>query len=210
MKFYPDILTKKQKEVLMEMKFLKEKKIHLGGGTAIALQLGHRTSIDFDFYSSEDFEPLVMFKIFNENMKSKMIQSAKGTLIMEISGIIVSLFLYKYPLIRPIIQYKYVNLLSLEDLSAMKIIAIIQRGKKRDFIDLYFLIKKFGLSKILKFTKKKYGNIFHPYLALQALVFFDDAEKEPEIIRHRMKEKVEWTTIKCFITTEIKKLKNEI
>ena len=115
MKFYPDILTKKQKEVLMEMKFLKEKKIHLGGGTAIALQLGHRTSIDFDFYSSEDFEPLVMFKIFNENMKSKMIQSAKGTLIMEISGIIVSLFLYKYPLIRPIIQYKYVNLLSLED-----------------------------------------------------------------------------------------------
>jgi hypothetical protein len=79
-------------------------------------------------------------------------------------------------MIRPFFHTKHLLLLSLEDISAMKLIAIIQRGERRDFIDIYFLIQRFGLENIFSYSEEKYPGIFNPYLALQALTYFEEAE----------------------------------
>lgn len=78
----------------------------------------------------------------------------------------------------------------------MKIVAIVQRGTRRDFIDIYFSIKKFGLKRILAFAEEKYEKLFNKYLALQALVYFVDADKEKEEKRDKLSTDISWDKIK--------------
>ena len=91
----------------------------------------------------------------------------------------------------------------------MKIIAIIQRGMARDFVDIYYLIEKFGLKKILGFARKKYKN-FNQYLALQALVYFGDADKDPNVRKLKMRQEVYWKDIKDFIRAKVRELRKEL
>ena len=95
---------------------------------------------------------------------------------------------------------------SLEDIAAMKIIAISQRGRKRDFVDIYFLIKKFGLKQILEFAQKKFPE-FDIYCALRGLIYFEDANKDREVIT---KPKVRWKEIKKFLIKEIEKMAKKL
>ena len=84
---------------------------------------------------------------------------------------------------------------SLEDIAAMKLVAIIQRGTRRDYFDLYVLLERFGLKKLLAMARKKYRG-FNEYIALQALVYFDDAERDPEERRLRPFAKTSWEAVK--------------
>lgn len=175
-----DILSKKQRDILPHLDFLKERRIYLAGGTALALQIGHRKSIDFDFYTLHEFELDEMVRKFRQSFKTiSVVQMSSGTLIVDVEGVQVSVFSYDYRVIRPFIDSTHLLLISLEDISAMKIIAVIQRGEKRDFIDTYFLIQRFGLEHIFSYCEEKYAGIFNPYLALQALTYFEDAEASP-------------------------------
>ncbi len=151
----------------------------MAGGTGIALQIKHRTSIDFDFYIPKEFDAAKIYRQFQEQKPKKILLDtmAKDTLLLELNDIGISLFTYPYPLLKILTESDYFNLASLEDIAAMKMIAIIQRGIRRDFVDLYFLIEKVGLEKIFRFAKKKYPG-FNEYLALQALACFGDAEVE--------------------------------
>jgi hypothetical protein len=88
----------------------------------------------------------------------------------------------------------------------MKILAISQRGKKRDFIDMYFLMKEFGLRQIMEFIKEKYP-MFNIYTGLQGLTYFKDADEDPEKGRIKLLEKVRWNEIKKFIIREVNKFK---
>jgi len=201
------VLNKKQAELLKKLSFLKEYGFYLAGGTALALQIAHRTSLDFDFYTPQKFDPQKIKKEFDKRFKNvKEIYLSEDTLILNVEGTIVSCFWFPYKLIRPCQDFKEVSLASLEDIGAMKMIAISQRGKRRDFIDLYFLLKKFGLRKIIEFVKKKYPN-FNIYVGLQGLLYFEDAEKDPEKERFRLLKKVKWSEIKKFIIEEVKKFK---
>jgi hypothetical protein len=174
---YYDILSNKQREILPCLGFLKERQIYLAGGTGLALQIGHRSSIDFDFYDKTEFELDTILRQFRQFFKKlSVIQMSNGTLIVDVEGIQVSVFYYDYKVIRPVFHTKHLLLLSLEDISAMKLIAIIQRGERRDFIDIYYLIQRFGLEKIFSYSEEKYPGIFNPYLALQALTYFEEAE----------------------------------
>ena len=177
---YYDILSNKQREILPCLGFLKERQIYLAGGTALALQIGHRSSIDFDFYDKTEFELDTILRQFRQFFKNlSVIQMSNGTLIVDVEGIQVSLFYYDYKVIRPFLHTKHLLLLSLEDISAMKLIAIIQRGERRDFIDIYYLIQRFGLEKVFSYSEEKYPGIFNLYLALQALTYFEEAEDAP-------------------------------
>jgi len=89
----------------------------------------------------------------------------------------------------------------------MKIIAISLRGKRRDFIDIYFLIREFGLKKIIEFIKEKYP-MFNIYVGLQGLVYFKDADEDPEKGRFRLLKEVEWEGVKDYILKETNKIKN--
>ncbi len=190
-------LGQKRLNILKELKFLKDYRFYLTGGTALALQLGHRISLDFDFYTKEEFDPETLLQNFQKHFKNvQLIRKVKNTLILSIDNIEVSLFSYPYPLISPLVKIPEVNLASMEDICAMKIVAIIQRGTQRDFIDIYFLIRNFGLERIFTLAQEKYKGLFNKYLALQSLTYFIDADKEKEEQRTKTSTGISWDKIK--------------
>jgi len=203
---FEQVLTKKAKSnlaLLGSSRLLKD--AYLGGGTAVALQLGHRISIDFDFFTTKDFIPKVFSAKLSKLGAFKEEQADKGTVLGEFRGIRFSLFVYKYPLLVPALKYLSLNIADIRDIAAMKIDAIATRGLKRDFIDLYFICKSgYKLVEILKFYDKKYRNLASNLIHIQkSLVFFDDAESDamPKMIKS-----VNWEEIKEYFEREVKKL----
>ena len=208
MKIFWEVLTVDQQEILPRLLFLKEQKFYLAGGTALALQIKHRTSADFDFYTEKEFNPAGIYEQFQKQKNRKILLSSiteKNTLILELNDINISLFTYPYPLVRNLVKSRYFNLASLEDIAAMKMIAIIQRGAKRDFIDFYFLIKKIGLEKIFGYAREKYPG-FNEYLALQSFTYFNDAEIESNDRNIELFEAFNWKDAKKFFIAEAEKI----
>ncbi len=204
------ILGKKYLSILPKLAFLKERGFYLAGGTALALQIKHRISVDFDFYIPQGFNSEEILYNFQKQCKVvTLIQIIENTLIAKIEGIEISLFTYPYKLLKKPIETEYLNLASIEDIAAMKLIAIIQRGIRRDFIDLYFLIKLLGLKKIIQYTEEKYPP-FNKYLCLQALTYFGDAEKVSIERKLTLFESITWDKIKSFITEQVREIKKTL
>ncbi len=174
---YTNILTEKQLGVLKKIKSLPEES-YLAGGTALALQLGHRTSLDYDFYTKNHFDTELILKDFQQDLVDLRIDRvANDTLIFTSEGISVSIFYYPYELIGNLVQFKEIKLASIKDIAAMKMIAISMRGKRRDFIDVYYLLQKYNLKELIEFTIKKYPS-YQPMVILKGLIYFQDAEDE--------------------------------
>ena len=178
MKFYPSILNQEELFLLKNLDSLKKSKFYLAGGTALALQLGHRTSIDLDFYSFKKFPIEQIIHILTTNLpKIKIIGAAEGTIFGKFKKTEFSLFYYPYKLLKTPIPFKKTLLASIEDIAAMKVAAVIQRGTKRDFIDIYYLLEKYPLKKLISLTLKKYPG-YQEQLILRALIYFKEAEKK--------------------------------
>ena len=153
---------------------------YLAGGTALALQLGHRKSIDLDFFSQKYPSQEQLIQALNR-YQPVIAQRATGTLDVFIDEVKVSFFDYKYPLLKTTILFKQIELASTLDIACMKIAAISQRGTKKDFVDLYVLLQKYTLGEILDAFEKKYKGVGYQKLhILKSLVYFDDAENDPE------------------------------
>jgi hypothetical protein len=203
-----EILSRAQARLLPNLVGLKSRGFYLAGGTALALHLGHRSSVDFDFYSSEPFEPELLLSEINRRVtETTQIQVKENTLILECDKVQVSAFYYPYRMLKPLEDSGDILLASVEDIAAMKVIAIIQRGRRRDFIDIFYLIDKLGLKKLLALAERKYPD-FNLYLALQALTYFEDAERENEA--RAIRTRVPWKTVKNSITAEVKRLKGRL
>jgi len=204
------ILSQKQNEVLERLKKsvisnkLFPNLFYLAGGTGLALMLAHRKSDDFDFFSKEKFSTEKLLEIIIESFgEDKVILSEikDDTLIIFLTNIQVAFFQYNYPLLKPLIKKNSLNIASIEDISAMKVIAIIQRGTKKDFIDLWAIIRQteYSLKDIFSFCKEKYDSAFSESIALKALTYFKDAEEEETL--EGIKYKFPWDDIKKdFIT----------
>lgn len=204
------VLDRRRIGLLKKLGFLKKHGFYLAGGTALALQIKHRTSLDFDFYTEKEFDPRKLREKFDEEFEEvREIHIAEDTLGLEVDGIGISFFRYPYPLVKPLQKIESAYLASLEDIAAMKIIAISQKGKRRDFIDIYFLIKDFGLRKIIDLTRKKYP-MFNIYVGLQGLVYFKDADEDLEEGRFRLLREVNWEEIKNHILKEVNKIRNSL
>ena len=175
---YEEILNPKQKELLQKFEFLKDSNYYLAGGTALALQLGHRTSVDFDFYSPEPFDQNKLLEQFEQLFPKVLVQEiSNGTLLMDIEGVNISFFLYKYLAIVNLVPYGFIKLSGVEDIAAMKIIAIVQRGTMRDFVDLYYLLKRYSLEQIIGFTIKKFTS-YNIEVVLRAITYFKEADEQ--------------------------------
>lgn len=187
------------------------KDAYLAGGTACALQLGHRISLDLDFFTEKEFDTEVILQQLEKLPHFKLDETAKWTILGSFPKVKFSYFYYRYPLIKKTSSFSQINIASLEDIAAMKIDAICSRGTKRDFIDLYFLAKKFSLEKIFKFYDQKYGklsnNIIH---IMRSLDYFADAHlQDPP----KMLIPVSWEEVKKFFqkeTIRLAKLKLKI
>lgn len=214
MDFYLNTLNRERKEVFKKLKFIKRYDWYLAGGTGLALQIGHRTSIDFDFYTSKELKPKTILaefeKIFHNEIE--IIVSERNTLIINIGRVQISCFVYHYPLIYPLLNIENINTASIKDIAAMKMIAISQRGTKRDFIDMHYLLKRFTLPEIFDFTLKKYPK-FNIYHALRSLVFFNDAEKEDKTRKGKIRifdPYFSWSKIKSYLIQQVKTYQKSI
>lgn len=175
---FSNVLTNSQLGVIKKIHSSLPRDAYMAGGTALALQLGHRTSLDFDFYTKEHFETERILAGIQSNFAQVKVENvAKDTLILGLDDVSFSLFYYPYSLIKPLVKFEGIYIASIEDIAAMKMIAISMRGKRRDFIDAFYLLKRFSLDEIIRLTLKKYPN-YQPLVILKGLIFFADAEDE--------------------------------
>lgn len=196
---FPQILTQNQIKLIGEVNFLKFPPYYLSGGTALALQIGHRTSLDFDFNSQNKFDSKSLFP------HAKTISRSGDTLQVEINGVNLSVFYYPYNLIDDLVDFKGIKLAGLKDIAAMKIIAIIQRARQRDFIDIYYLIQKLGLNSVIESVYKKYPwYAENNQIIFHALTYFEDADADSEANRIKVFDPlITWNKVKIYLKQEI-------
>ena len=153
---------------------------YLAGGTALALQLGHRVSVDFDFFTTDDFTPRIISQELSKLGQFKEIQADKGSVFGDFKGVKFSLFTYQYPIVFPLLKYLDLRIADIRDIAAMKIDAISSRGLKRDFVDMFFICQSgHSLNDVMGFYQKKYGKLAFNFIHIQkSLVFFGDADPE--------------------------------
>lgn len=181
---------------------------YLAGGTGLALRLGHRISLDLNLFSGDCLldhsDRLAVKKVLETSGKVEILDEKDGTCHFRLDSTAVSLFHYPYKLLKPPTKWAGLKIASIEDISAMKLSAVISRGSKKDFIDLFFICRSHKITDIFKWAGRKFTG--HPNFAMQAakaLVYFEDAEKEP---MPRMLKPAAWTGIKDFFEKEIPKL----
>ena len=199
-------VTKKAFLRCVEMPFFSSKKWYLAGGTALALHAGHRQSVDLDFFTVE--------KSFDEKRIEEELSAAGdwktssmdyGTVYGEFGGAKMSLI--AYPFFRPSEPFSrvgHVDIVVPPDIAVMKIVAISQRGKKRDFVDLYWMcLHTQSLRESIDRTLKQYTVRQNPTHLLKSLVFFEDAENDPML---ELFFKADWRTVKSYFRREVPKI----
>jgi predicted nucleotidyltransferase component of viral defense system len=152
---------------------------YLAGGTCLALLIGHRRSIDFDFFIPADFDTSAVVNKLTYLGSYKRDNEEKNTINGSLDGVRISFFGYRYNIIDDFRNHNNIRLAGLKDIAAMKIEAIAGRGSKKDFIDIYFLLQRYTLNEIFEFHTLKYGTgLSNRYHHLKSLVYFTDADTE--------------------------------
>lgn len=179
-------------------------KAYLAGGTALALQIGHRISVDLDFFTPEKFDERVLASRLRNIDGFSLEQTAPLTILGKIGETKMSLFNYPYKLVEETISFEGINLASKKDIAAMKIHALESRGVKRDFVDLFFLAKELSLEEMIEFYDQKYNCLEdHLYSILKSLSYFEDSERNE---LPSMLVSVSWDEIKKFFIKENRRL----
>jgi predicted nucleotidyltransferase component of viral defense system len=176
---------------------MTQRQFYLGGGTALALYLGHRHSIDLDWFTQERIaDPLRLAQdLRDEGVSFITGRIERGTLHGSVSGVRVSLLEYRYPLLEPHVSWPESECLiaSLADIACMKLAALTQRGSKKDFVDIYALGLRYQpLPVMLRLYRQKYS-VEDTVHVLYGLAYFHDADKER---MPRMLWDTDWRTIK--------------
>jgi predicted nucleotidyltransferase component of viral defense system len=187
-------------ELLMQlMQHPAFQNMRLAGGTALALQIGHRKSVDLDLFGSVDFESLDWQEVFADFDSVIPIKRSKNINVFAINSIKVDFVNYNYPWLNNILLEKNIRMASLSDIAAMKLAAITGRGSKKDFVDIYFLLERFTLDQLLEFYQEKYRD-GSSFLVLKSLSWFEDADKDADL---NMIADVSWEFIKQEISKQL-------
>lgn len=175
---------------------------YLAGGSALALHLGHRVSVDLDFFTSEHYESESLFQQLQAIGKLNIHQQSQGTMIGKLNDVRISFFTYPYSLLEEFVEIDGVRIATLLDIALMKLIAIAQRGAKRDFVDLYFICQHgYSLKYLLTRLSEKYPEVPYPSShLLRALTYFDDADAD---ISPQVLVPYDWSQVKQFFQTEV-------
>lgn len=198
MAFHPEVMPEAQQRVLRSGGAVAiENGFYLAGGTAIAIWLGHRESVDLDWFTGSGIaDPLDLAQRFTAGGFAVDVSGvARGTLHGKADDVKLSFLEYRYPLLRPLVPWPEYGceLAALEDLACMKLSAISSRGAKKDFIDLYAIgTTHFTLAQMLEFYQRKFEttDLLH---VLSSLAYFDDAEPEDTPKLHW---KLDWEEVK--------------
>lgn len=178
---------------------------YMAGGTAAALYLGHRYSEDLDFFTQQEFDPFQLAHKMGDMEGFVLTGQEPGTLHCFVKNVKVSFLYYPYPFLEQGMMYKNCMLASLTDIALMKMVALVQRGARKDFTDLYFLDKeKISFEEILSLYPAKYSvKTYQPLVLIKSLGYFADAEREEMPKMFRM---VSWEDIKNYFLRRQKEL----
>lgn len=152
----------------------------LVGGTSLALQMGHRISVDLDLFIEKDFEADDLREYLEQNYHLQTDYLAFATVKGEVEGVQVDCIAHAYPWLKPFVVEEGIRLASLEDICAMKLNAIAGNGTRiKDFVDVAHLSSRFSLEQMLKFYEKKYQA--NPLMPLKGIVYFADINKNAPV-----------------------------
>ncbi|OGJ87880.1 MAG: hypothetical protein A2268_00780 [Candidatus Raymondbacteria bacterium RifOxyA12_full_50_37] len=174
---------------------------YLAGGTALNIQLGHRQSIDFDFFSEKQVNMEKVLEGLSRDIHVEVTGMEPGTLHVKIEGVQISFFEYRYKVLEKR-QFQGIAMASLKDIGLMKILAIQQRGLRKDFIDLYAICRTgMTLPGLMGLLLEKYPNItFDTVALLKALCYFGDAVDDVPLLTHD----IDWENVKKYFQTEVR------
>jgi hypothetical protein len=199
MLYYKTIDTKTLELLKKLQKISIFKNLRLVGGTALALQIGHRKSVDIDLFGVLEADIYELSEAISQFGQVTLLNRTKNINIYLIDGVKVDIVNYHYPWIENPQIFDDILMAHPKDIIAMKLAAITGRGSKKDFIDLYFLLQSFLLTEMLNLYEKKYadGSVF---LVLKSLSYFDDADKQelPSMLKH-----IRWDEVKTFINNQL-------
>jgi hypothetical protein len=173
----------------------------LAGGTGLALQLGHRTSDDFDFFKTSRFSVKNLAQALPALGACEILQEEARSLTVLLRSVKISFFQVIDPFIFPAGSFSFFKIADARDIALMKMAAILNRGSRKDFVDLYCILRReLTLQDCLSLLPKKYGEgRINEYQLLQSLTWFTDAEQEP---LPRMLEPFDWEECKAFFLRE--------
>ncbi|MEY4904056.1 MAG: hypothetical protein RLZZ292_1871, partial [Bacteroidota bacterium] len=171
----------------------------LVGGTSLALQLGHRFSIDLYLFTHHPFNAEELLETLKRYFTVQPLTVNSTIFISVVNGVKVDVVHFKYPFAHPILEVEGVRLADIRDVAPMKLDAVTKRGSKKDFYDMYFLLQKYTLSEILNWYNTMFGHStsFH---VLRSLTYFEDAElmENPLVFD----KKITWEKVKKSIIKE--------
>jgi len=177
----------------------------LAGGTGLALHLGHRRSEDFDFFRTEGMETRSLYQALAATTACETLQSGERTLTVLAGSVKMSFFQIKDPFLFDTAPYAFFRVADPRDIALMKLLAVTNRGSRKDFIDLYTILRDGPVLKdYLEWLPRRYGEgRLSDYQVLLSLTYFDDAEAEP---MPEMLEPFDWDECKAFFEREARAL----
>lgn len=191
--------------VLKELNELPSiKDFSLVGGTALSLMYGHRKSVDLDLFSPKAFKNTEVVKNLKKRFQKKFVMEQKAPpfgIFCYIDKVKVDLVRHPHPLIRPVQQNDGIRMFSTEDIIAMKVQAVLQRGRKKDFWDIAELLNHFSVSDFIKFHKEKYEAQNLMITVPQAITYFADAEDDEDPVSLK---KQTWKSVKQSIADKVR------
>lgn len=198
------VLPKGSARVLAKLKGMESPALSgwtLAGGTGLALHLGHRVSEDFDFFRNEIVDVQVLHEILRQVGTYETLQEAERTLTVIVSDVKVSFFQIPERFLYKTTPYSFFQIADPRDIALMKLLAISSRGSRKDFVDLYTVLRGgIRLKDLFKDLPRKYrAGRTNEYHILKSLTYFEDAEKEP---LPRMLVPLDWKECKRYFVRE--------
>jgi hypothetical protein len=178
------------------------KSFYLAGGTGLALHLGHRFSVDLDLFSPDETavgpDQRDAMRMLLDDQSLSISHDNDGTFVATWQDVGISFFrLPLYPLVQPPLLLEGIPLAAIPEIGAMKLAAIIDRGTRKDMVDLYYLLQTVSLETIFEVASVKYARVrSFPVSAIRALAYFADAEAFP---MPRMLDRTPWSKMKKFL-----------
>ena len=169
-------------------------------GAALGLHFGHRTSMDLDLFGSWEPNPPLELALSKCGAVEKTGGDGGTFQFFKVNGVKIDCVSYPYKWLAPAVVTDGIRLAGIPDIAAMKIAAVTNRGTRKDFVDVYFLLQRYSLEQLLDLYQAKYpdGNV---YLALRSLVYFADAEEE---VMPKVLHPIEWEKIKTAIQNAVR------
>ena len=203
---FEKVLPPRSRELLVELAHSQRiDDFYLAGGTAAALMLGHRLSEDLDFFTEKTFNPLTLEDGLRAFGELYIVNQEAGSLTARLAGVKTSWLEYPYRLLEAPTVFLGAEIAGLLDVGLMKLTAISSRGSKRDFVDVKVICDALGGLKVLiEAMPKKYEGInYNSAHLFKSLVYFDDADAEPD---PRMLVDLQWPTVKAFFEEQVRTL----